>query len=418
MISRLLRTAREWRLNPRRGLDFLGDWFLLPLAGVRRRFNHSTTFIGVTGSGGKTTTKELIHRVLASRLGGTVSAGSRNRSFEVSRVLWATSRHHDYCVQELGAFAPGTLDALIAALKPSIGVVTSVAREHYVAFHGVEAVAEEKAKLVRAVPAGGTGVLNVDDPLVREMAPLCRGRVITVGRSPDAELRVLEAASAWPDGLRLTVGHEAQKIEVRTGLLGTHWSTAVLAALGVGMALDIPLEESAHALADAQPSPQRLSVERFGDGVVFIRDDWSAATWTVPAALEVLACAAAERRWLVLGQLSDDPLAPRKLYPRTARKALEVADRVLLVGRWAKHGLRARTGPDDRRVMAFDTVRELHTFLEQELRRGDVVLVKAVGMTDHLERLVLARTTGVHCWRDRCGRQYPCCRCRLRNVDS
>ncbi len=418
MTGRIVRILNEWRLDPLRGMNFLGDWVLLPVAAQWRRRNHSTTFIGITGSGGKTTTKELVSRVLSSRYSGTASIGSRNRSAEVSRVLFSTRPAHDYCVQELGAFGPGTLDALIAALYPQVGVVTAVAREHYATFRGIDAVEREKAKLIRALPSSGTAVINVDDPRVREMAELSRAQVITIGSSSEAELRAVEATSSWPDGLRLTVEYAGTRVQVQTRLLGTHWTTAVLAALATGIAMEISLEDGAEALDGAEPSSQRLSVEDVGDGIVFIRDDYNAATWTIPAALEALSSVEAQRRFVVLGQLADDPKAPRVLYPQTVRAALEIADHVILVGKWAKYGLKARVSPDDRRVVACETVLELSTFLDEEWRRGDVVLVKAAGHIDHLERLVLSRSAAIRCWKERCGRQNSCSKCRLRSVDS
>jgi UDP-N-acetylmuramoyl-tripeptide--D-alanyl-D-alanine ligase len=415
LIGRLIRTLDAWRLDPARAVDFFGDWVSMPLASRRRRRNSRTTFIGVTGSGGKTTTKNLIHAVLARRLSGTASADTRNRAGEVGRVLFATRPAHDYCVQELGAFGPGTLDALLAAFRPQIGVVTSVAREHYAAFRSVEAVAEEKGKLVRALPASGTAILNADDPRVRAMAELSRARVVLVGRDVDAQLRAEEVTSGWPEGLSMVVRHGSARQPVHTNLLGTHWTTAVLAALATGLEMGVPLEEGAEALSEVTAMPGRLSRVEVGDGVTFVVDDWKAATWTVAAALEVLSSAGTARRWLVLGQLSDDPRKPSRLYRDVTRQALEVADRVVLTGRWAKYGLTAGREVDHGRVLAFETVRELHSYLERELRPGDLVLIKASGAVDHLERLVLARTDTILCWREQCGRAYDCSRCRLRN---
>lgn len=418
MISRMWETLRAWHHDPRRRLDFVGDWLTLPVASLRRRHNRRTTFIGITGSGGKTTTKDLVHRLLSSRFEGTTSAESWNRSSEVARVLFSTRPNHGYCVQELGAFGPGTLDSLLRAYRPGIGVVTSVAREHYSSFRSLEAVAREKVRLVRALPAEGVAVLNFDDEHVRRMASSSSARVISFGQGEGVDVRALAADSRWPEGLRLRVEHDRRYVEVDTSLLGTHWVTAVLASLATGIAMGVSLEDGAEALRGVEPSPLRLSVDGTADGVTFLRDDWNGATWTIPAALEVLASSVAERRILVLGQLSDDPKNPRRLIPGIVRDALASADMVLLVGRWAKYGLRAKESEADSRVRAFDSVRDLNSYLADALRTGDVVLLKAVGWVDHLERLVMDRIDPVRCWRERCGRQYFCQDCRLRTRDQ
>lgn len=384
---------------------------ILPLVRARRRRLRGMTVVGVTGSGGKTTTKNLVAAVLATRGPTLATRGSGNRAKSTARLLLRARRGDRFCVQEVAAFAPDTLDEVLWPLEPDVGVVTNVGWDHYVQFRGREGVAREKRKLVEALPESGVAVLNADDPLVRAMAESARARVILYGLSPEAAVRAEDVSSSWPDPLSFVLVHGGERHRVQTRLHGRHWVHAVLAAVATGVAVGVPVSEAVAAVASVEPTPHRLSVVTLDSGVTFVQDDWKAPAWTVPASLEFLGEARAPRRIAVLGQLSDDPTSPRRLYARLAREARAHADVVLLVGRWAHEGLRARAGDDDRSILAFTSALELHRFLESFLAPGDLVLVKATCTTDHAERIVLARTGQVDCWRTDCGLTRVCERC-------
>lgn len=389
---------------------WLGRRLLLPLARAHRRRLRHTLVVAVTGSGGKTTTKNLLREVLALSGPGTATAESRNRAKGLLRVLARTRRHHRFSVHEVAACGPGSLDELLWTLEPRVGVVTAVGREHYAAFRGVEAVAREKAKLVRALPPDGLAVLHADQPLVRAMAGETAARVLLVGRSADADLRAENVRSAWPEPLAFQALWQGQRVAVTTRLFGEHWLPAVLSALAVGVgAAGLTLDEAAAAVARCEAQKHRLSEVRLPGGVTFLEDDWKAPTWSLDAAFEVLRSARARRRILVLGQLSDDPKNPRQLYRQVALRALAAADVVVAVGRWSHY----LAGSDDR-LHGFATAAECHRFLEDLLAPGDLVLVKSSAGHDHLERLALARQEGMACWRNACGRPMWCDSCGLR----
>jgi UDP-N-acetylmuramyl pentapeptide synthase len=174
----------------------------LALAKGYRSFLRRTTFVGITGSAGKTTAKELTCAVLSTAGVTTGNRGSRNRPRCLVPRLLRTTRRHRFFVQEFGAAGPGTLDDMIAICRPQIGVVLNVGLDHYSAFRNREAVAAEKSKVVRALPSRGTAIVNVDDPFVRPMIDQTRARVVTIGTASDAELHADRIRSAWPDRLR------------------------------------------------------------------------------------------------------------------------------------------------------------------------------------------------------------------------
>ena len=383
------------------------------LAARRRQRLAGTAFVAVTGSTAKTTTKELITAVLGSRFSGSANRGSSNHAYMVARTILAVPRGSRFCVQELGAAGPDTLDPSIQLLRPTIAVITNVGLDHYRQFRGPDSVAAEKGKVVAALPPHGVAVLNADDPHVLAMRERCPGHVIAYGTAPDAALRAQDVRAAWPDRLSFTAVWGGRAVPVRTQLLGAHWVHAVLAALGTGLALGVPLEEGAAAVANVPPTPGRMSPVETPGGAVFVRDDRKASFPSVAPALEFLREARATRRIAVIGTLSDYPGAMEKRYVRVAREALASAELVLVVGRNAHAAMRAARSPGGERLRAFAAAREAHDFLEGELEPGDLVLLKGSQGADHLQRLALAHVRRVGCWRTACGRRMACERCRL-----
>jgi UDP-N-acetylmuramyl pentapeptide synthase len=383
------------------------------LAGWRRRRLRDTVFVAVTGSTGKTTTKDLVAAALGARFQGVASRGSYNHAYMVARQVLLLPRGSRFCVQELGTAGPGTLDRQVELFRPDVAVVTNVGLDHYREFRGADAVAAEKVKVVAALPPDGLAVLNADDPRVLAMRESCRGRVLTVGTGADADLRAIDVEASWPDRLSFTAVSGGRPVRVRTQLLGAHWTPAVLAALAAATGLGVPLADAAAAVAGVTPATGRMSPVGTAGGVTFVRDDRKASFPSVAPALEFLRTAHAPRRIAVIGTLSDYPGGMGRRYRMVARAALESAELVVFVGRNAHAALRAAPGGDGGRLRAFATPLEAHEFLESALRPGDLVLVKGSQAADHLGRLALARLGSVGCWRTACGRRMACERCRL-----
>jgi UDP-N-acetylmuramoyl-tripeptide--D-alanyl-D-alanine ligase len=389
------------------------------LASVYRRWLRRVVFIGVTGSTGKTTTKDLIAAVLSSQFTGHRNPGSLNKEDSVARTILSTRLRHTFCVQEVavGAAGPGSIDQRLALVRPRIGVVTNVATDHLAAFGTVEAVAAEKAKLIAALPPDGTAVLNADDPRVLAMRSKCAAAVITYGLAPEAMLRAENIRSIWPERLSFTLLYGGEALPVQTKLCGTHWVPSVLAALAVGLAMGVPLSAAVTAVGAVEPFKGRMSPVSHDDGATFIRDDWKASLSTIPPALDFMKEARAKRKIVIVGTISDSPGSDR-IYASVARQALAVADHVIFVGPLAFASLRAKRHARDDALRAFGTVKDVCEYLRRFLQPGDLVLLKGSNTADHLVRLVLARTTGVECWRAQCGRLDFCDACPLLHVPA
>jgi UDP-N-acetylmuramoyl-tripeptide--D-alanyl-D-alanine ligase len=367
-----------------------------------------TAFVAVTGSCGKTTTKNLIACVLGSRYQVSKSTGSNNCGSDVLDDLRKVRPDDAVFVQELGAWGAGTLDAGLALVQPRIGVITNFRNDHYSAFHGPRGAQAEKGKLVTGLPATGTAVLNWDDPLVRELASHTPAHVFSYGCGPDAELRAVDVTSRWPEPLTFRAIHRGTSVPVRTRLLGTHLVGSALAALAVGLVFGLPLQGAVAALESAPPTLRRMTSVRHPDGVTFIRDDFKAPVDSVPEVLAFLREASAARKLAVFGRISDYPGRSRRAYEAVARQASEVLDTVIFVGTRAVElwGSRRRASP-----YVFELVAQASGFLTGYLRAGDLVLLKGSGPTDHLERIMLSRQQPVSCWLPDCGLTTSCDAC-------
>ena len=372
-----------------------------------------TQFIGITGSAGKTTTKELCREILASFYPVMSTSRSLNTPIIIAETMLATEKRHKFCIMELGAFKPGALDLPMKLFRPRIGVLTNIEKDHYRAFkgRGVDGIAQEKAKLIAALPKSGVAVLNIDDPRVKEIGDRCKGRIIWVGKHEGATIRLLDAASRYPQPLTLTIEYECVVYEVVTGLHGTHLAASVLCALGVALAAGLTLEQAIPRLAQALPSEGRMQPVVLEEGITFIRDDFKAPLWSLHLPLDFMREATASRKIIVAGNLTHFSGKDTQVYKRIAGEMRQLADIVVFVGQNAHRALRARKNEQDQALQGFLTMREAADYLRKALRPGDLVLLKGSNKVDHLERLILDRQLAIRCWRERCGLDRFCETC-------
>ena len=387
-------------------------------ASLARRRLSDTAFVGVTGSAGKTTAKEILVAILSRRMRGRGTPATANYPRNVARLVCATKRSDQFCVVELGLAAPGDLDPALRMVRPRIGVVTTIGSDHVSAFGSREAIAAEKGKLVAALPTDGVAVLNADDPLVMAMRARCAANVVTYGRDRSADLVASGVASAWPDRLRFDVDHRGARVHVRTQFCGEHWVTPILAAMAASVALGVPLPAAAEAVAGCAPMRGRMQPHRTRGGVDVVRDDWKAPLWTCDAALDFVRAARAPRKIVVFGTISDLRGDASRQYERLARRALDVADHVVFAGPWATRVLGVVPPSAGKTLRGFGSVQQAGEYVRSIARPGDLVLLKGTNKRDHLERIVFAFDEEVRCWRDDCGRESFCVGCRELLVPS
>ena len=375
--------------------------------------------VGVAGSAGKSTTRHVVTQLLLRRLGPGISTpGANLYAFAMAEAVLRLRRRHRFLAAEMSEHRPGFMRAIADILRPNVAIVTVARDDHASAFASKADLFDEIGELLRHVPPQGTAILNADDPVVLAMGGACRGRVITYGRHPQADVRAEAVEAAWPGHLRLTVVLGEARVVMHTRMLGEHWVSAVLAATACGWVVGMSLPEIAEVVADVEPFEGRMQKVCSRDGVVFIRDDYKAPQWTVAACIEFLRRAEAHRKVLVLGEVSDVEGSKAVVLQRLAREALVVADLVVIVGPWSSAVLKVKHGDMAERVYCFARTRDASAFVNAWLRPGDLVVLTGSNKRNHLSRILMERDGDIRCWRDDCLLDRFCNVCdeRLRAV--
>ena len=323
LIARLFH-ATAWRVRKLVG-DRRVDDFLVKLALRWRPVLRKPVFVGIAGSAGKTTAKDLLHGILSGVLHGIASPGTLNVPPEVAKTVLRVRPNHAYCIAELSEHLPGVMDANLVLFQPAIAIVTVVKDDHLAAFESRDALAGEIAKLVHHLPPTGTAVLNADDTQVLAMATQCRARVLTYGLAPEADVRAEDVSAAWPQRLQMTLVYRDQREHVQTQLCGAHWLPSVLGAVGGALASGLTLAQCAKGLEGVEPFEGRMQPVTTPEGVTFIRDDFKAPLWTLDACFEFMKAAKAKRKIVVIGELSDIINKKEKRYEQVAHRAQDIA---------------------------------------------------------------------------------------------
>jgi len=332
--------------------------------------------VGITGSVGKTTTKEATAAALGARYRVLRSPASFNNEIGVPITFLSQEPSHEVAVVEMGFYVPGEIADLCRLVRPRVGVVTAVPDKpvHFARTPSVDAIARGKAELIEALPADGTALLNADDPRVREMATRTQANVVLFGTSDDAALRARDVVSDGLDGVRFTAQFRGEHAIVRFPLPGAHLVTSALAAIGAAVALDVPLDEAAIGVGTLERPAHRMSVRRAGELTV-IDDAYNASPVAVAAALRLLGTQKG-RRVAVLGDMLELGALASDAHREVGTIAARTADIFVGVGELTGIAVNdARRAGLAEAYAAMDNAEAL-VILRRLLRPGDVVLVK------------------------------------------
>ena len=338
--------------------------------------------LGITGSSGKTSTKDLLGQVLAAA-GPTVSPpGSYNNDIGLPLTVLSADEQTRFLVLEMGSRGPGHIARLCRVARPRVGVVLNVGSAHLGEFGSPEGIAAAKGELIEALPEDGTAVLNADDPRVLAMAARTRAHVLTTGRGEGAAVRAEDVSLDDAARARFTLVAATEEHRVALQVVGEHQVANALSAAGAALAAGMAPAEVADALSAAGPrSRWRMEVSRRDDGVTVVNDAYNANPESMRAALAALAGLSGTRRIAVLGAMGElGPDGPAE-HERLGRDAAAAGvDLIVAVGPDAvgiADGAAAaghRAGEESVHVPDRAAAREL---LSEVLRPGDVVLVKA-----------------------------------------
>ncbi|WP_031166500.1 UDP-N-acetylmuramoyl-tripeptide--D-alanyl-D-alanine ligase [Streptomyces durhamensis] len=361
------------------------------------------TLVALTGSAGKTSTKDLIAQVLQRKAPTVFTPQSLNNEIGLPLTALTATEETQFLVLEMGARGVGHIRYLTDLTPPKIGVVLNVGTAHIGEFGGREQIAQAKGEIVEGLPEDGAAILNADDPLVRAMAPRTKAKVVLFGESAEADVRAenVRLTDSGQPSFRLLTPSGACDVTMR--LYGEHHVSNALAAAAVAHELGMSAEEIATALSEAGTlSRWRMEVTERPDGVTIVNDAYNANPESVRAALRALAAMGKGRRtWAVLGkmaELGDEALAEHDAVGRLAVR-LNVSKLVAVGGieaSWLQLGAYNEGSWGEESVHVSDAQAAID-LLRSELRPGDVVLVKAsrsVGLESVAQALVESGAEG------------------------
>jgi UDP-N-acetylmuramoyl-tripeptide--D-alanyl-D-alanine ligase len=334
--------------------------------------------VGITGSVGKSTTKEMIAEVLSTRFRTLKSPGNLNNEIGLPLTVLKLSHGHQRAVMEMGFYVPGEIAFLCDIALPQVGVVTNIGTVHAERAGSQEAIARGKGELVQALPPApeGTAILNFDDPWVRKMEERTKARVFFYGLSPEANLWADQVEGLGLEGIRFRIHYQGETLHVKIPLIGRHSVHTALRAAAVGLIEGMNWQEILEGLSQGH-TQLRLAAVRSESGALLLDDTYNASPESMLAALNLLD-ELDGRKIAVLGDMLELGPYERGGHEMVGLRAAQVADVLLTLGERAHVIAEAarRAGVKKISILEFDEVDPLMEWMRTHLSNNDVVLIK------------------------------------------
>jgi len=345
--------------------------------------------IAVTGSAGKTTTKDAIAHILSSRFRVHKSEGNFNNHFGLPLMLLKLQPEHEVAVIELGMSHLGEITALAKIAQPEIGVVTNVAPVHLEFFSSLAEIARAKYELIESLPPTGTAVLNADDEYVSKFGCDFKGKVVTYGFAATATVRAENFESRGEQGSTLDIIVAGKRERASLPLVGSHNIYNALAAVAVGLERGLIQSEAVSALADLAPGDKRGQVVRIGN-ITVINDCYNSNPKALAAMVDALAAMPAKRRIVVAGEMLELGPQGEEMHRQAGEYIVNKGIDVLIGVRGLAAAMVDSAKQAGIRAEFVATPEDAGKWLARETRPGDVVLLKAsrgVKLEKALEKL-------------------------------
>lgn len=354
----------------------------------RRKMNHAHV-VGITGSVGKSTTKEITAGVLSERYRTLKNEGNFNNEIGLPLTLLRLSEGHQRAVLEMGFYVPGEIAFLCDIAQPRIGVVTNIGTVHAERAGSQEAIFEGKSELVQALPPDGVAILNYDDPWVRKMAERAQARVFTYGLTPKADLWADAIEGLGLEGIRFRLHYQGDTIYLRVPMIGRHSVHTALRAAAVGLAEGFSWQEIVNGLNSGH-AQLRLVAVRTPNGALLLDDTYNASPASTLAALNLLE-ELEGHKIAVLGDMLELGPYERQGHEMVGVRAAQIAHTLITVGPRAHliaHAARSASMSHHRIYEVEDTAQAI-ALLQERISSEDVVLVKG-SRSMHMEDIVAA----------------------------
>jgi UDP-N-acetylmuramoyl-tripeptide--D-alanyl-D-alanine ligase len=333
--------------------------------------------IGVTGSAGKTTTKEAVAQVLGARFRVLKSQGNLNNKFGLPLQLLKLEREHEVAVIEMGMNHAGEIAALAKIAEPDWAVVSNVAPVHMEFFpDGLAGIARAKYELVEALPEAGVAVLNFDDEYVKDFGREIGKRAVFYGLGEGAEVRAVIVAEAGTDGVVFTVEAKGERASVQLKMLGRHNVLNALAAIAVGLRSGMELEKCAAAVGEMRAGDKRGEVLEWR-GATLINDSYNSNPRALDAMVDALMAMPAERHVVVAGEMLELGAEAAALHAACGRRMAERGVTVVVGVRGVAEELARAARNDGADAVFVSDADAAGEWLKENVRAGDAVLLKA-----------------------------------------
>jgi UDP-N-acetylmuramoyl-tripeptide--D-alanyl-D-alanine ligase len=331
--------------------------------------------IAVTGSAGKTTTKEAIAHVLGTRFRVLKSEGNFNNHFGLPLMLLKLEPEYDVAVIEMGMSHAGEIRALAKIAQPEIGVVTNVAAVHLEFFDSLAGIARAKYELIESLPASGTAVLNSDDEYVSQFGRDFKGKVVLYGTRVTADVRAENVQSKGAEGTEFDVTIGSFREHAKLPLVGEHNVLNALAAVGVGVERGLKAAEAVGALTTLAAADKRGQVLQVGN-ITVINDCYNSNPKALEAMVDALAAMAGRRRIVVAGEMLELGAAGEEMHRRAGQQIAEKKIDVLVGVRGLAQAMVDAGKQAGVQAEFVTSPEEAGEWLAREARDGDVVLLK------------------------------------------
>ena len=344
------------------------------------RLKHDVRVIALTGSNGKTSTKEMIAALVNRKYRTLKNVLNLNNLVGVPLTLFNLKSGHEMAVIEMGMNSPGEIARLAEIAVPDYGLITNIQPAHLEGLGSLEGIQKAKGELFEGVKDSGVLFVNIDDPLVAELAKKSDKRKVTFGTSSDADVRLVEIISQSVEGSRFKVSFAGREEELFLPVLGKHQISNALAAAAVAWGLEVPIDEIVEGLSAHRPVKQRMEVKRVKDDIFLLDDSYNANPSSITAALETVAEIGKDGRFFAaLGAMLELGPESARYHRLIGEKVAQLGYRGLLslgdLGKEIIEGARGAGMPAEYLFLGRDHA-EVAEKLSQWLQPGDWVLVK------------------------------------------
>ncbi len=351
----------------------------------RNQFN--LRVIGITGSVGKSSTKELTASLLSRRFITLKTSGNMNNEIGLPLTILKLTPQHEMAVLEMGFYIPGEIKLLCDIARPQVGVVTNIGTVHAERAGSMDAIAAGKAELIQSLPADGIAILNLDDPYVKKMSTQTEAHVFYYGLTPEADLWADEIIGLGLEGIHCQLHYKNETLSVKAPLIGRHSAYTLLRAAAVSLCEGMTWDWILYALQSSKVQ-LRLTTVKTTNGAMLIDDTYNASPASTLAALNLLHDLEG-RKVAVLGDMLELGQYEHQGHAMVGIRASEVADEIVLIGEISKITANSALSNDfdPAKLHWFADAMDAAKYLTQTLNQGDTILVKG-SHSMHMDKIV------------------------------